>query len=83
MKILNFKHFMKKYRLKNGTMNESKLQRIYNLPIYPRDSKIHSDRGFVNIDNGFQGGTHRTCFMVKVINHITVTRLKELQINFY
>ena len=27
--------------------------------------KIHSDKGFVNIDNGSQGGTHWTCFTVK------------------
>ena len=45
-------------------MNESQLQKIYNYPIYPRDSKIYSDRGFVNIDNGSQGGTHWTCFIV-------------------
>ena len=32
MKILNFKDFMKKHKLKNDTMNESQLQRIY---IYP------------------------------------------------
>ena len=43
-------------------MNESELQRVYNYPIYPRDSKIFSDKGFVNIDNGFQGSTQRTCF---------------------
>ena len=46
-------------------MNESELQRVYNYPIYPRDSKIYSDKGFVNIDNGAQGGTHWTCFIVK------------------
>ena len=40
MKVLIFKDFMKKYNLKNDTMNESELQRIYNYPIYPRDSKI-------------------------------------------
>ena len=56
MKILNFKVFMKKYNLKNDTMNESELQSVYKYPIYPRDSKIYSDRGFVNIDNGSQGG---------------------------
>ena len=39
MTILNFKIFMKKYKLKNDTMNESQLQRFYNYPIYPRDSK--------------------------------------------
>ena len=65
MKILNFKDFMKKKDLKNDTMNESELQRVYNYPIYPRDSKIYSDEGFVNIDNGSQGGSHWTCFIVK------------------
>ena len=33
--------------------------------MYPRDSKKYSDRGFVIIDNGSQGGTHWTCFLVK------------------
>ena len=65
MKILSFEDFMKKNKLKNDTMKESQLQRIYNYPIYPRDSKIYSDKGFVNIDNGSQGGTHWTCFIVK------------------
>ena len=40
---------MKNYNLKTDTMNETELQRIYN--IYPRDSKICSDKGFVKIDN--------------------------------
>ena len=66
MKILNFKDFMKKYKLKNDTMNESQLQKIYNYPIYPRDSRIISDKCFVNIDNSIQGGTHWTSFIVKV-----------------
>ena len=46
-------------------MNESKLQRVYNYPIYPRDSIIYLERVFVNIDNGSQAGTHWTCFIVK------------------
>ena len=83
MKILTFKDFMKKYKLKNGTMNESQLQKIYNYPIYPRDSKIYSDKGFVNIDNGFQGGTHWTCYIVKEKNHNISIVLEEHQINFY
>ena len=65
MKILNFKDFMKKYNLKNDTMNESQLPRIYHYPIYPRDSKIYSGRGFVDIDDGRLNGTHWTCFIVK------------------
>ena len=65
MKVLNFKDFMIKYKLKNDTMNESQLQRVAIYPIYPRDSKICSDKVFINIDNGSQGGTHWTCFTVK------------------
>ena len=65
MKDLNFKVFMRKNKLKNDTMNESQLQRVYNYSIYPRDSKIYTDKGFVNIDNGSRGGTHWTCFIVK------------------
>ena len=47
------------------TMNEIELKRVYIYPTYTRDSKIHSDDGFVNIDNGSMGGTHLTCFLVK------------------
>ena len=65
MKIFNFKDFKRKFKLKNDSMNESQLQKIYNYPIYPRDSKIHSDKRFVNIDDGSLGGTHWTCFIVK------------------
>ena len=56
---------MKKYNLRSDTMNESQLQKIYNYPIYPGDSKIYSDKGFVSIDNGSQGVSHWTCFIVK------------------
>ena len=65
MKVLNFKDFLKKYNLKNDTMVEYQSQKIYNYPIYPRDSKLYSDKGFVNIDNGSMGGSHWTCFIVK------------------
>ena len=65
MKILTFKNFMKNYNLKNDTMTESELQRVYKYPIYPRDSKIYSDKGFVNIDDGSMKGTHWICFYIK------------------
>ena len=65
MKVLNFKDFMKNYNIKNDTMDDSQLQKIYNYPIYPRDNKIHSDRGYINIDNGSHGGTHWCAFYVK------------------
>ena len=47
---------MKKYKLKNDTLNESQIQKTFNYPLYPRDSTIYSDKGFVNIDNGSMGG---------------------------
>ena len=56
---------MKKIYLKIDTMNESDLQRLYNYPIHPRDSKIYLDKVFVNIYDGSQGGSHWTCFIVK------------------
>ena len=65
MTILNFTDFMKKFILKNDTMNESELRKVYKLPICPRDSKIYSIKGFVNVDNGSRSGTHWTCFIVK------------------
>ena len=65
MKVLNFKDFKKTYKLKDDTMNESQLQKIYNYPIYPRDSKIYSDKGFVNIGNYLNGGSHWCVFYIK------------------
>ena len=44
MKKLNVKDSMNKYNLKNDTMKESEVQRVHNYPIYPRDSKLCSDR---------------------------------------
>ena len=65
MSILSLKAFLKEYNLEDDTMNESELQKVYNFNIYPRDSIITADRGFVNTDNGSLGGTHWTCFYVK------------------
>ena len=39
MKKLNFKDFMKKYSLKNDTINESDLQKVNTYLLYPRDQK--------------------------------------------
>ena len=46
-------------------MNESQIQRFDNYPIYPRVSKIYSDKGFVITDDGRVGGSYWTCFIVK------------------
>ena len=58
MTMLNFKDFMGRYILKDFSINESELQRVYKYSIYP-------DKGFVNIDDGRISGTHWTCFLVK------------------
>ena len=63
MKILNFEDFMKKHNWKDDTMNESQLQKIYNYPKYPRDSKPYSNKRFVNIDDRSQQGSHWTVFL--------------------
>ena len=62
---MNFRDFMKKYSLKNDTMNENELQRVYNYPIHPGDSKIYSNRRFVSRDKSSMGGSHWTFFIVK------------------
>ena len=36
MKVLNFRGFMKNYKLKNDTMNELELQGVYNYPYIPQ-----------------------------------------------
>ena len=51
--------------MKTNTTNESQIQKYYYCPIYPRDSQLHSDKIFVNIDDGSQGGNHWTYFIVK------------------
>ena len=56
---------MKNCNLEDGTMNESYLQKIFSYPILPRDWKIYSDKIFVNLDYGSQGGTNWTCFYIK------------------
>ena len=65
MTILNLKECMIKYNLTDAIMKESDLQRIYKYHIYPRDSKIYSDKVFVIIDDGSQGGSHWLCFIIK------------------
>ena len=44
MKILNFGDFMKKDNLRNATINESELRRVYKYHMYPRDFELYSDR---------------------------------------
>ena len=46
-------------------MNESQVQKVFINTKNPRNSKIYSDEGFVNVDNGSMGGLHWTCFIVK------------------
>ena len=65
MTILIFEDFLNKYNLRDACMNESDLQRVYFYQIYPRDSKVTTNKRFVDIDNGSMSGSHWTCFYVK------------------
>ena len=65
MTIINSKDFRKKCVLKINFTIKSDIQRVYNYIIYPRGSKLCSDEGFVNVDNGRQGRTHWKCFIMK------------------
>ena len=74
---------MKEYTIKNNTMEESELQRVYIYEIYPRDSKIYSDRGFVQKVNGSLVCSSLVCFIVKDNKSYYLIASEELQINFY
>ena len=56
---------MRTDNLKDDTMNEIELQRVYSHAINSRDSEIYSDKGFVIIDDRPQGGTHWVYFIGK------------------
>ena len=59
MKILRKNIIKKRYH------DELELQKVYTYPKNPRDCKIYSKKGYVNIENGAQGGNHWTCFIIK------------------
>ena len=61
----NFKDFLKKYNVKNDTVNESEIQIVYNFPMYRRASMKTADEIFVNVDNGKMDGTHCVCYYIK------------------
>ena len=52
---------MKKYILKDDTINESEVQRVCDYKQYPTDSKVYSETGFVKIGDRKSGGKHWTC----------------------
>ena len=62
--ILN--NFMRKYKMKEDTRSEKELQTLDNIPMYPRDSKIYSDKRLINKDNGSMGRSRWTCFYVEI-----------------
>ena len=46
-------------------MNEPELQRVYKYHKYSKGSRLFSVRGLAEVDNGSEGGTHWTCFIIK------------------
>ena len=53
--VLSSEGFMKKNKAKDETLTKSDVQTVYNYSIYPRDSKITTDR-FGNLNNDSMGG---------------------------
>ena len=74
---------MKYCNIMNDIMSQSDLQRVYTYPIYSRDSKSYSDKGFVNIDNGQMGGAHWHVIFITIIQRSILIRSWELLINFH
>ena len=65
-------------------MTGTDLKKVYNYSIYPRNSKVTTNKGFVNNDNGSMGGNHGACFYTKKIkNHSILIRLMDSLINSY
>ena len=54
---MNLENFMKKYNLKGDSMTGSEIKIACNSVFCPRGIKKFTSKGFVNIDNGEQGGT--------------------------
>ena len=62
---LSLEEFTKTYKLKHDIITESDSQRFSNYFIYPSDSKMYSDKGLTNKDNGSQCDTHWRCFIME------------------
>ena len=74
---------MKKYIVKDGTMNDGELKRVYNVPIYARDSEKITNKKFVTLGNGEQGGTQWRCFYIKYKRTFYFDRFERQAYNFF
>ena len=66
MTKLSLTIFVSKHDFKQNTRNKIQLKSNYNFPIYQKDFKLTTNKGFVNIDDGSMGETYWTCLFVKV-----------------
>ena len=89
-----FKKFVAELKLTDNTTNESDLQRVFKFPTSPRDSKIHSDKEFTNIDNGSLRELIGLVFISKMTRtlqfklalprkHSILIVVEQLALNFY
>ena len=65
MTMFSSNYFMQNYKIKNDTMIESELQRVFKYPNYPRVSRRATNKTSGTIDDGQMGGTHWTCYYIK------------------
>ena len=62
--MCSLKSFMMKHNKKVDTMVEADLKKLYDLPIYPRDSEITTNKGSVVFNTGSMGGPQWVCFSI-------------------
>ena len=79
----NLKVFMKNFNLKEVTMNESALDKVYNYHIYSGDSMLTTNNVFKIIDNGAHGGIYWTYFYIKDNKSFYFHSIGDNLINFY
>ena len=65
MTTTNLKNFWKNIIQKLLLRTKLIWKKAYNYTIYPRDSKISTEKRYVNNDDVSLGGTHWTCFFIK------------------
>ena len=74
---------MKKIILKDDTVTDTDLKKVDNFPIYPRDSEITTDKGFLNNHKASLRETHWIYFSQKIMFPITLIPLVDTLIKLH
>ena len=86
IKVLHFKKFLGKIYFKSLQYRWKKIKKIqknFKYPIYPRVSKIFSDRRFINIDHSRMEEFIALVFISKTTYHSFLIHSEDKLIHFY